>query len=179
MNNHQYIYFSNNLSPNNSILSKKLSDAAVNSTMTSVVVDLNEKKPRGEAWTDARGRFTTILPKNKPRPYFSSLSSLPFGPKSGDDSDSSGDLECEKCEQSFVGERSLYKKGETAQELQEIAKINTISNPFRCKPVILSLRLLIVFLCKHFHFKRRDGAKEEFWKLPENNKLSIVKNHLK
>jgi len=75
--------------------------------------------------------------------------------------DSRGDLECEKCEQSFGGEKSL-ERGETAQELQEIAKINTISNPFRCKPVILSLRLLIVFLCKHFHFKRRDGAKEEF-----------------
>ena len=52
------------------ISSTLVSDAAVNSTTTSIVASWKERRQREGVWTDARGRFTTIPPRrlDKPRP---------------------------------------------------------------------------------------------------------------
>ena len=46
----------------------QLSDAAVNSTTTSIVASWKERRQREGVWTDARGRFTTIQPRRLDKP---------------------------------------------------------------------------------------------------------------
>ena len=130
-----------------------VSDAAVNSTTTSAVASWNVRKLRGEVWTDGRGRFTTILPPRQGKPPLFSSHLLPFGPKSVSDSDNEG----------LLNVKSVYKvlrmwwEPAKAQELQEIAKITTISNvSMQTGDIIFKTAHLIPL---HFHFKQTEPKK--------------------